>query len=82
MLGRSDHMVTLRGTNVYQSAVENVLADSSGVSAFYQLVLERQDANDVMTVEFEPEQNVAQSEWERLAESMRQRIRKGVGVRL
>jgi phenylacetate-CoA ligase len=82
VLGRSDHMVTLRGTNVYQSAVENVLADSSGVSAFYQLVLERQDTNDVMTVEFEPEQHVAQSEWQRLAESMRQRIRKGVGVRL
>lgn len=82
VLGRTDHMVTLRGTNVYQSSVENVLAGSSGVSAFYQLVLERRDSNDIMTIEFEPEQNVVQSEWERLAESMRERIRKDVGVRL
>ena len=54
MLGRTDFMVTVRGTNVYQSAVENILAEVPGVSMHYELVLTRDDDNDVMTIRFEP----------------------------
>jgi len=55
VLGRTDFMVTVRGTNVYQSAVENILADVPGISMHYELVLTRSDDNDVMTIRFEPE---------------------------
>ena len=55
VLGRTDFMVTVRGTNVYQSAVENILAEVPGVSMHYELVLTRSDDNDVMTIRFEPE---------------------------
>jgi phenylacetate-CoA ligase len=82
VLGRTDHMMTLRGTNVYQSAVENLLGETPGVSPYYQLVLERQASNDKMTVDFEPETDVAESEWNRLADSLSERIRKVLGVRI
>lgn len=54
VLGRTDFMVTVRGTNVYQSAVENILAAVEGVSMHYELRLTRSDDNDVMTIHFEP----------------------------
>ena len=58
VLGRTDFMVTVRGTNVYQSAVENILAEVPGVSMHYELVLTREDDNDRMTVRFEPEATI------------------------
>ena len=50
VLGRTDFMVTVRGTNVYQTAVENIIGAIDGVSPFYQLVLDREGSNDKMTV--------------------------------
>ena len=59
VLGRADFMVTVRGTNVYQTAVENLLAQVPGVSSFYELVLRRERDNDTMTVRCEPVRSVA-----------------------
>ena len=54
VLGRSDFMLTVRGTNVYQTAVENLIGEMPEVSNSYELVLTREDDNDVMTIRFEP----------------------------
>ena len=75
-------MVTVRGTNVYPTAVENLLGETEGVSPYYQMVLDREGANDKMTVEFEPEKNVAEADWPKLAEEVAGRIHKALHVRL
>jgi phenylacetate-CoA ligase len=82
VLGRTDFMVTVRGTNVYPTAVENLLGETAGVSPYYQMVLDREGANDKMTVEFEPEKNVAEADWPKLAEEVAGRIHKALHVRL
>lgn len=84
VLGRTDFMVTVRGTNVYQTAVENILAEVPGVSMHYELVLTREGDNDIMTVRFEPEKSIADKRWlwEEAAKAAEDRIHKGLHVRL
>ena len=84
VLGRTDFMVTVRGTNVYQTAVENILAEVPGVSMHYELVLTREGDNDIMTVRFEPEKSITdkRSLWEEAGKEAAERIHKALHVRL
>ena len=82
VLGRTDYMVTVRGTNVYQAAVENIIGSLDGVSPFYQLVLDREGSNDRMTVEFEPDRSVKEADWPKLAKALQDQIREALHVRL
>lgn len=82
VLGRTDFMVTVRGTNVYQTAVENILGEFDGVSPYYQLILDRIDGNDQMRVEFEPERNIVSDDYATLADALGKRIRDALHVRL
>jgi phenylacetate-CoA ligase len=75
-------MVTVRGTNVYQTAVENILNQINGVSMHYELVLTHEDGNDAMTVRFEPEPQVTSDQWDALAQDASDRIHKALHVRL
>jgi len=82
VLGRTDFMVQVRGTNVYQSAVENIIGGIDGVSPFYQLVLDRADGFDTMTIEFEPDRSVTESDYVSLASEVGDRIQQTLKVRL
>ena len=82
MLGRTDFMVTVRGTNVYQTAVENLIGEMPEVSNSYELVLTREDENDAMTVRFEPLKTVKQERWQEIATQMSEQIQKALHVRL
>lgn len=82
VLGRTDFMVTVRGTNVYQTAVENVLGQVSGVSMHFELVLTHEDGIDAMTVRFEPEPAVPTHERERIGKDAAERIHQALHVRL
>jgi len=84
VLGRTDFMVTLRGTNVYQTAVENILSEVDGVSMHYELILTREGDNDVMTVRFEPDRAIVEQRWrwEEAGKEAAERIHKALHVRL
>jgi phenylacetate-CoA ligase len=82
VLGRTDFMVTVRGTNVYQTAVENLIGEMAEVSNSYELILTREAENDAMTVKFEPQKGIAQEKWSDIARQMSDRIQKALHVRL
>lgn len=82
VLGRTDFMVTVRGTNVYQTAVENILNKVQGISMHYELVLTHEEGNDAMTVRFEPEASIDPASWQQLASDAGDRIHKALHVRL
>src|SRR3954454_1842977 len=75
--GRRDDMLIVRGVNLYPSQIEHVLLGVEGVSPHYQLVVERPDALDEITV-------ICEGEGDGLAERVRIAIREqiGVGVRV
>ena len=51
--GRSDDMLIIRGVNVFPSQIESVLMTTENVAPHYQLVVDREDNLDVLTVKVE-----------------------------
>jgi phenylacetate-CoA ligase len=51
--GRTDDMLVIRGVNVFPSEIERVLLGLEGVEPHYQLVVERNDRLDELTVQVE-----------------------------
>jgi phenylacetate-CoA ligase len=82
VLGRTDFMVCVRGTNVYQAAVENVLGGVAGLSSHYELVLTREHGLDQMTVRAEPVADCPADRYDALAEEASLAIRNYLKVRL
>ena len=66
VLGRSDDMLIIRGVNVFPSQVESVLLGFGETSPHYQLIVERQDNLDVLTVLVEMTENMFSDEVRRL----------------
>jgi len=48
--GRTDDMLIIRGVNVFPSQIESVLMETEGVEPHYQLVVDREDNLDILTV--------------------------------
>jgi phenylacetate-CoA ligase len=48
--GRSDDMLIIRGVNVFPSQIESVLMEMEHVEPHYQLLVDREDNLDVLTV--------------------------------
>lgn len=80
VLGRSDFMVTIRGTNVYPTAVENLIGGVDGLSNHYELHIARPAAFDEMTVKVEA--TTAGEDRTALAGALDEHFRRNLGVRL
>ncbi len=52
--GRSDDMLIIRGANVFPSQIESVLLEMGATAPHYQLVIDRQNNLDALTVLVEP----------------------------
>jgi phenylacetate-CoA ligase len=76
--GRRDDMLIVRGVNLYPSQLEHVLLSQDGVAPHYQLVLERPEALDEVTIHCEPVEATADTE--ELAGRIQQAIRERIGV--
>jgi phenylacetate-CoA ligase len=82
VLGRTDYMVTLRGTNIYPTAVENVLGKIDGVSINYELHIDRIKNNDEMEIKFEPEPGVDETRWEDLSQEIAAQVQQFLKARM
>lgn len=84
VLGRSDHMVTVRGTNVYPSAVENVLHRVPGASPHFQIVLSHDEARDAdeVGVRIEPEESWPLDRRPEIRHAAQDALRRAIGLRM
>lgn len=57
-MGRSDDMLIIRGVNVFPSQIEEILFAIEGCEPHYQLVLDREEAMDVLEVRIEVTENI------------------------
>lgn len=51
--GRTDDMLIIRGVNVFPSQIESVLMETEGIEPHYQLVVDRENNLDILTVRVE-----------------------------
>ena len=66
VLGRSDDMLIIRGVNVFPSQIESVLLSLGETSPHYQLIVDRKDHLDVLTVMVEVSEDMFSDEVRRL----------------
>lgn len=79
--GRDDDMMIIRGVNVYPSQVEAVLVGFPGLSPHYQIVLTREGALDVMTIEIELAADAGgQIDLKRKSSELKHHVKSMVGV--
>jgi phenylacetate-CoA ligase len=78
--GRSDDMIILRGVNVFPSQVEELLLRLPGLSPHYQLVLERPQRLDELTVRVEARPGVEAEQRAALAAELTALVKQNVGV--
>lgn len=81
VLGRADFMVTIRGVNVYPTAVENLLGEVEGLSNHYELHITREAGFDRMLVKVEVDPATLADHGE-LDAKLRAHLRDNLGVRL
>lgn len=80
VLGRADFMVTIRGVNVYPTAVENLIGEVRGLSNNYELHISRRDGMDRMLVKVEAVE--AGADLDVLSAELATHLRNNLGVRL
>jgi phenylacetate-CoA ligase len=78
--GRNDDMMIIRGVNVYPSQVEAVLVGVPGVTPHYQIVLTREGALDVMSIEVEMAPSTSAGELQNIANDAIGQIKSRLGV--
>jgi phenylacetate-CoA ligase len=81
--GRTDDMLIIRGVNVFPSQIESVLMQIKGVEPHYQLVVDREDNLDKLTVVVEVSENVFSDEvktLQRFSEDIQKDIKETLGI--
>lgn len=71
--GRTDDMLIIRGVNVFPSQIESVLMEIDEVEPHYQLVVDRKDSLDTLTVKVEVNEKIFSDEVKKL-QGLEQRI--------
>jgi phenylacetate-CoA ligase len=75
--GRTDDMLIIRGVNVFPSQIESVLMEMEGVEPHYQLIVDRENNLDTLTVKVEVGEQIFSDEVKKLQEFER-RIGKNI----
>lgn len=79
--GRIDDMFTIRGENIYPSAIDDVVSALPGYGGEHRILITREEAMDELTVQIEHDESVgAAAAREALRRQAEQRLREVLGV--
>jgi phenylacetate-CoA ligase len=78
--GRTDDMFIINGVNIWPSAVEEVLLREPLIAPYYQIVIERQDALDRMTIFVESVKSLNSVEKEALEKKLQRDLKEAIIV--
>lgn len=81
--GRTDDMLKIRGVNVFPSQIEEVLINTEGIGPNYEIVLDRKNHSDLLTIKVEVEAEAMMDSYaalERLDDSLREKMRMMLGL--
>jgi len=82
MYGRLDDMLSLRGNHVYPSAIEDVVRGIRDISEAYEVVIEKKDGQDHVTVRCEPRPEVAEAQWGTVIEAVTREVSSALEVKV
>jgi len=73
-------MVTIRGTNVYTTAVQNIIGRVPGASAYYEVHIVQREGQDAMEVRLEADGGVPEDRYPELQAKLAEELRYNIGV--
>lgn len=79
IVGRSDDMIKVKGTNIYPAQIEEILKKIDGFGSEYRIILENEDLRDRMVVQAEADM---ESDFEELAYELERAAKSGLGIRI
>jgi phenylacetate-CoA ligase len=82
VLDRTDNMLTLRGTNVYPRAVEEIMTGVSGATPHYEIHVDRVSGNDQTTVQMEADPDLDEGDYGDLRDDLEAEMHEAIGVRI
>jgi phenylacetate-CoA ligase len=82
MYGRMDDMLSLRGTHVYPSAVEDVVRRIPDISEAYEIVVETRGGQDHVTVRCEPRREIPEAHWPGVGEKVVREVSSALEVKV
>lgn len=81
--GRTDDMLKIRGVNVFPSQIEEVLINTEGIGPNYEIVVDRKNHSDILTIKVEVEAEQMMDSYgalEQLERRLKERIRLALGL--
>ena len=78
--GRADDMLIINGVNVFPQSIELLVLAEEWASPHYQIIVEREDSMDKLTVVVEASRRLSEDEKKRLAERLREKLREAILV--
>jgi phenylacetate-CoA ligase len=82
VLDRTDNMVSIRGTNIYPRAIEELMTGVPGASSHYEIHVYRDNSNDRVEVKIEAEPSIDTAEYGDVSQQIQHEIKSAVGVTL
>ena len=79
IVGRSDDMIKVKGTNIYPAQVEEILRNIEGFSSEYRIILDNEDLRDRMIVQAEAFEG---SDREELERELERACKSGLGIKV
>ena len=82
VLGRTDNMITIKGTNVYPGAIEALLGDVDGTTESYEIHVTKERGLDNVLVKVEATPDINESKYQKIKEKAEELLRNKIGVRI
>lgn len=80
VLDRTDNMLTIRGTNIYPRAIEEIMTGVPGATPHYEIHVDRDSGNDRMTVRMEADPDLDADSYSDLRDTLQAEMQEAVGV--
>jgi len=80
ILGRSDDMFIYRAVNIYPGQMEHLLSEVNGIGSEYQILLDRKEGRDFMTLRVERDPGVGSNEDPALGRKISDAVKKQILV--
>lgn len=80
VLDRTDNMLTIRGTNIYPRAIEEIMTGVQNATPHYEIHITRQSGNDRMSVKMEAATGLQTSDYADLEQNLMTEMQDAVGV--
>lgn len=82
VLDRTDNMVTIRGTNFYPRALEELITGVEGATPNFELHIDRENGNDAVDVRIEAAASMDAGEYGDVEQRLRAAVKDAIGVTL